>query len=142
MNQLDIIWNVLLYLEDPQILGLSLDAIGVFFLAKSFMFKGIPSILAEAFGNNTAGYEGAMSGNLATGMYRQRIEAIEGFVIIIAGFSWQVFGIAGENVSIDISYGVAMLLLSVLVPYFIRLRFLKTERILQRVEKADGKSAQ
>ena len=69
-------------IENPQIIGLILDILGAFYLAKGFMFKKLAEIVAEAFGNDYPGLPGGMSENIAVSLYRQRVEAIIGSLFL------------------------------------------------------------
>ena len=96
----------------PQIIGLILDIIGAFYIAKSFVFKNVKDMVAESWGTDYPDKNliSGMSGNLFRSFYRQATEAKIGFVIIALGFLSQI--IALLKPSLEINYWLGFLIIS------------------------------
>ncbi len=91
-------------LTTPQIFGLILDILGAFYLAKSFIFKRRRDIEAEAYGDDIEGkYPGGFSDNLRVSFFRQRDEAIIGFLFLLLGFILQGAGVLFLDFIIPVS---------------------------------------
>lgn len=118
-----------------QIIGLILDIIGAFFLAKSFVFKKLKDLLAESYGIDypSKGLTAGMSGNIFRSFYRQAVEAKTGFAILALGFLSQISGLLFPNLTIKWCLGVIVVLLAISVPY-IFFKFLFKPSRLDKIE--------
>lgn len=119
----------------PQIIGLILDIIGAFFLAKSFVFKTPKDLAAESYGTDypNKGLTAGMSGNLFRSFYRQAVEAKTGFVILALGFLSQISGLLFPNLTIKWYFGILFVLLAINGPYIL-FKFLFEPSRLDKIE--------
>lgn len=119
----------------PQVIGLILDIIGAFFLAKSFVFKTPKDLAAESYGTDypSKGLTAGMSGNIFRSFYRQAVEAKIGFVILALGFLSQISGLLFPNLTINWYLGIIIVLSAISVPYTL-FKFLFKSSRLDKVE--------
>lgn len=120
----------------PQILGLILDIIGAFYIAKSFVFKTPKDLIAESYGADylEKNMTGGMSGNLFRSFYKQAIEAKTGFVIIALGFGGQIIGTMYSNLVVNDWLGFSLVLSSLLIPRIL-FRYLFRHGRLDKIEQ-------
>ena len=123
----------------PQILGLILDIIGVFYIAKSFVFKTPKDLAAESYGTNYPDKDmtGGMSGNLFRSFYKQAIEAKAGFLIIALGFGGQIVGTMYPTLVVDNWLGFFIVLSALIVPQIIFKCLFNPRRLDKIEEKAE-----
>lgn len=119
----------------PQIIGLILDIIGVFCIAKSFIFKTPKDLVSESYGTYHKGKELSygMSGNLFRSFYRQSVEAKTGFVVMAVGFFAQIIGILSPNFIINYWLGIFTIIVVVCI-LFILFRVLFKPTRLNNIE--------
>ena len=119
----------------PQIIGLILDIIGAFFLAKSFVFKTPKDLAAESYGTDYPSKEltAGMSGNIFRSFYRQAIEAKTGFIILALGFLGQISGLLFPNLIIKWCFGILFVLSAISIPYIL-FKFLFKSSRLDKIE--------
>ena len=124
-------------IENPQIIGLILDILGAFYLAKGFMFKKLAEIVAEAFGNDYPGLPGGMSENIAVSLYRQRVEAIIGSLFLFFGFLLQGVGVALPNIKIPLCISILFVTI-IFITELLRRYLCSNERmILEKIYNKD-----
>lgn len=124
----------------PQIIGLVLDIIGAFYIAKSFVFKTSKDLAAEYFGTNYPDKDliGGMSGNLFRSFYKQAVEAKIGFVIIAFGFGGQIVGTIYSNLAVDSWIGFCLILSALLIPQILFKCLFRHSRLDKIEQKAEN----
>ncbi len=120
----------------PQIIGLILDIIGAFYIAKSFIFKTPKDLIAESYGTNYPDKDltEGMSGNLFRSFYKQATEAKTGFLIIASGFISQAIGLLIPNLEVNLWFGILIILSASLVPLIVFKILFRSGR-LDNIEK-------
>ena len=123
----------------PQILGLILDIIGVFYIAKSFVFKTPKDLAAESYGTNYPDKDmtSGMSGNLFRSFYKQAVEAKTGFVIIAIGFGGQIVGTMYHTLAVNNWLGFFLILSALIIPQIIFKCLFNSRRLDKIEEKAE-----
>lgn len=123
----------------PQIIGLILDIIGAFYIARSFVFKTWKDIAAESYGTNYPdhGYLGDMGGNLSVSLAKQACDIRTGFIILILGFLTQILGILYPSLQINPYYGFVVVGLAALAPILLLKLLCGSDRVDKKTLKAD-----
>ena len=122
-----------------QILGLILDIIGAFYIAKSFVFKTPKDLAAESYGTNYPDNDltGGMSGNLFRSFYKQAIEAKTGFIIIALGFGGQIVGTIYSNFIVNSWLGFCLISSALLIPQILFKCLFRHKRLDEIEQKAE-----
>lgn len=123
----------------PQVLGLILDIIGAFYIAKSFVFKTPKDLAAESYGTNCPDKDltGGMSGNLFRSFYKQAVEAKTGFVIIALGFGGQIVGTIYSNLTVNSWLGSCLILSALLIPQILFMYLFRHKRLDEIEQRAE-----
>lgn len=127
-----------------QVIGLILDIIGAYYLAKSFINKSIKDLAAESWGDNypEKGYPGGMSENQFVSFYKQSIEAKTGFIILTLGFMSQVCGYLFLGFRINRLIGISIIALAILIPILRQRIMFHKDRIKKLSITTQGQSVQ
>lgn len=113
-------------LHNLQLLGISLDIIGAYYLAQGFIVKTKKEILRDSHG-----VDRSMSTNLAVSFYIQKYEAITGFTILTGGFLLQGYSTIHPDLEMNSAMSVGLIIGLFSLVSIIHQYIFKDERILK-----------
>lgn len=116
-------------LHNLQILGITLDVTGAYYLAQSFIVKSNKDILRDSHG-----VDRSMSTNLAVSFYIQKYEALTGFLILTAGFLCQGYSVIHQNFEVNPKVSLTIIIGVFFISTLAHCYLLEDKRILKRLK--------
>lgn len=122
-------------LMDFQVVGLLINIIGAFYIARGFIFENYKSLLDRVHGINEAEYPGGVCENLFIGFYKQAKEAWIGFILLFIGFIFQACGLIFSNYNLPCPSGFLIVILAIFLPWAILKYLFRNQRLKFIIEK-------